>query len=109
MINWLNPSNDVIEARRIGYQERDAEVADEIESLRAELESVEHEVAIVYDNLTCGKFSKCNTIAQYVIDAVDERHGIELAAKDKRIEELEKELNPDPEAHLMGWEGDDER
>ena len=32
----------------------------------------------------------------------------ELKEKDKRIEELEKELNPDPEAHLMGWEGDDE-
>jgi predicted RNase H-like nuclease (RuvC/YqgF family) len=26
----------------------------------------------------------------------------------QRIEELERELNPDPEAHLMGWEADDE-
>ena len=36
MIDWLNPSDDVLEARRIGYEERDAEVADEIDRLLAE-------------------------------------------------------------------------
>jgi hypothetical protein len=41
MIDWLNPSDDVIEARRIGYEERDAEFSDEIERLRERVEELE--------------------------------------------------------------------
>ena len=49
-------------------------------------------------------------VERAISPAADEIEALraELAAKDKCIEELEKELNPDPEAHLMGWEGDDE-
>jgi len=34
MIDWLNSSDDVLEARRVGYELRDAELGDEIERLR---------------------------------------------------------------------------
>ena len=63
--------------------------ADEIEALRTEL---------------AAKDAKIQRLESRGISDMQQ----ELKEKDKRIEELEKELNPDPEAHLMGWEGDDE-
>lgn len=46
---------------------------DALAASEAELTSIEHEVAMVYDHLTFGKFSKANTMAQYVIEAVEEQ------------------------------------
>ena len=37
MIDWMNPSDDVLDARRIGYQEAMQECAENAEALRAEL------------------------------------------------------------------------
>ena len=65
------PGGAVLSLKRRGQDGRDAK-DDEIESLRTTIEAVEREVALVYDHLTGGKFSKCNTKAQHVIDAAEE-------------------------------------
>jgi len=72
-----------------------------ITALRKEIETIEHEVSLVYDHVTGGKFSKCNTIAQCVIDAAEESQKSwtdELIAeaveeKDAEIERLKAELS----------------
>ena len=65
------PGGAVLSLKRRGQDGRDAK-DDEIESLRTTIEAVEREVALVYDHLTGGKFSKCNTKAQHVIGAAEE-------------------------------------
>ena len=84
---------------------------EEIERLRETIECVEHEVALVYDHLTGGKISKCNTTARYVIDAVEERQN---SWTDELIAEAMQEKNDEIErlrervSYLMHTRGDSE-
>ena len=41
MIDWMNPSDDVLDARCIGYQEAMQECAENAEALRAEVAGAE--------------------------------------------------------------------
>ena len=45
MIDWVNPSDDVLEARRAGYNERDLELAEHIAFLESEVAGLRLEVA----------------------------------------------------------------
>ena len=36
MIDWLNPTQDILDARRLGYEERDAELAEHISRLESD-------------------------------------------------------------------------
>lgn len=57
--------------------------------------------------------SAAEAVASGVIEGIDVAGCMQdvLRERDRllaRITDLERELNPDPEAHLMGWGGDDE-
>lgn len=66
---------------KIAELERElAERTRERDALQETLSTVESEVAIVYDTITGGKFSKCNTVAQHVIDEVEARLAAERKA-----------------------------
>ena len=49
MIDWMNPSDDVLDARRIGYQEAMQECAENAESLRAELRETKVALGLAHD------------------------------------------------------------
>ncbi len=40
MIDWINPSDDILEAKRVGYQNGLAEKEDEIAGLESEIEDL---------------------------------------------------------------------
>lgn len=45
MIDWLNPSDDIVEARRIGYDEGRASRDDEVAELTAERDALAAEIS----------------------------------------------------------------
>jgi len=51
MIDWLNPSNDVVEAKRIGYEEGVKYADEQMEEIQAELEAAKAENANLRDKL----------------------------------------------------------
>jgi len=112
-------NRQLVEARmseecKHGSLRRSCEICErdeEIERLRETIECVEHEVALVYDHLTGGKISKCNTTARYVIDAVEERQN---SWTDELIAEAMQEKNDEivrlreRVSYLMHTRGDSE-
>ena len=89
---WLVPVGSKDPTEWAWMEEKDP--AEEIERLRKTIECVEHEVALVYDHLTGGKISKCNTAARYVIEAVEERQN---SWTDELIAEAMQEKNAEIE------------
>jgi len=96
---WLVPVGSKDPTEWAWMEEKDP--AEEIERLRKTIECVEHEVALVYDHLTGGKISKCNTAARYVIEAVEERQN---SWTDELIAEAMQEKNAEIERLREGGE-----
>jgi len=101
MIDWMNPSDDVLDARRIGYQEAMQECAENAESLRAELAEKDkriEELKLEMEPWVRALGLLTTLKADLEIDA--EHPGLMareifkwVKEKDKRIDELEEALS----------------
>ena len=68
-IRWTGNPSRPYEIRCTARREEEiVDLRTKVAELEATIETIEHEVAIVYCELTSGKISKPNTVAQHVID-----------------------------------------
>lgn len=87
MLEWEGSEDTAISLRATI-----AAVTRERDELQKTIESCEHEVAEVYAALTNGKFSKMNTRAQVILDAVNEIQEADLATAREDAEKLAEAL-----------------